>query len=57
MGQYCTKRFKQSGVEFSPEAAAKAFKAYEKRLEEMAKLPVKSVNDQSETAEFSTYEE
>ena len=57
MGAECSKRFKGNQIAFSQESAERAFKEYEKRLREMEEMPVERVNDQSDCAQFTAYEE
>ena len=55
MGTVCTKRYKQSV--FSQEDAERAYREQEKRMRDKNNCKPEAVDDQSETACFTTYEE
>ena len=57
MGNECSKRFKADGVAFNYVNAEKAFELYEQRMQKMRDLKVEKVNDQTETAQFTQYEQ
>ncbi len=56
MGSYCTKRSKL-GALYSSADAEKSYKDFEKRMLQMHMMKPVSVDDQSETACFTAYEE